>query len=615
MDIGNEFASRCSIHAEKTNQSPSFNENYRESPSQRMEKVSPQILQGEQPIVVAEEETKRWRQTNPLLIANVVEKIFPYLDHASLKSCRAVSSLWSVMSTPLVRACSQIHLGGDLYDNRGDALFSTFYSSPTTPITDTLPMTSLTYNFHHTPPLSSCILFDRVSRVFATFGHSLTSLTLQAFALQDPANSLDTHHFFSVVPHLVGRDCPSLTHLALTHLQNLDIEGSLDPKTESWLNFTSPSVRHLTIAYKSNHRVRPRRALSVLKCLLAIAPNATSLDTNFGYCGGQSLSYFLTTLRDAQISDHLTSFSLSGGPLDNVSMNALNSMTFPRLTSLKMNTFISAQVQTEFIQFLEKLSPTLEKFVMFGDKSPGWEERMTMYEGGFTVDFPLMPKLKVVEYQDYESLRFGSEDFLQRLPNLGELVIRDVQLSLADLMLSQRTLYGTVFSTRRGEITEKNPIYANVHVKKVVLDKVFFPSSENLGSMEKLLKMFPNVEELELAVSFAYQDVYVGQVLDILAKAKVKKLKIKFLDYLQRVDFNLGDMPPVSRFTLPFYIVKGMLCTKALRVLNLTGFCIGENLEETEMCRQLLDAKLVQWKISESVSVTPPSDFSIWNIY
>ncbi|XP_035700871.1 uncharacterized protein LOC118433245 [Folsomia candida] len=151
--------------------------------------------------------------------------------------------------------------------------------------------------------------------------------------------------------------------------------------------------------------------------------------------------------------------------------------------------------------------------------------------------------------------------------------------------------------------------------------------------MKKLLKMFPNVEELELTISFAYQNVYVGQVLDILAKSKVKKLKIKFMQCaelrservaasfqaalanylpkfseLQRLDFILDDMPPMSRFNLPLYIVKGMLCTRSLSVLNLTGFCIGEDLQETEMCRQLLDDKLAQWKISESLM--PYSNFS-----
>ncbi|XP_035704159.1 uncharacterized protein LOC118434524 [Folsomia candida] len=627
MEIGYDIVPRRSIQAKKTNQSTSFNDYYRESLAQRMEKTSPQILQGEQPLVVAEEEeTTSWRQTNPLLIANVLEVIFPHLDHASLKACSQVSSLWSVMATPLLRSRSQIHLEGPLHDDRSDAFLSTL-----TP-TDTLPMASLTYNLHHT---STPFLSERASNFFSTFGHSLTSLTLQAFAHQDPANSLGTNHFFSVVAQLVGRDCPSLTHLTLTHLQNLDY---LDPEIESRLTFTSPSIRHLTISFEGNScLVRPRRALNcmtVLKSLLAIAPNATTLDTDC-LCGGETFMYFLMTLRDSQISSQLTSFSLSGGPLDKVAMNILNSMTFPRLTSLKMNTIITAQVQTEFVQFLEKL-PTLQKFVMFGDKRGkfGLQGRMARYEEGFTMDFSLMPKLKVLEYQNYEGLRLGGEDFLQRLPNLEEVVIRDFQSSLGDMMLCpQRNVWGTIFSPniyKRGKIT---PNYANVHVKKVVLDVVFVPSYENLSSMEKLLKMFPNVEELELTISFAYQNVYVGQVLDILAKSKVKKLKIKFqqcaelrservaasfqaalLNYLpkfsrlQRVDFVLDDMPPMSRFTLPLYIVKGMLSTRSLSVLNLTGFCIGEDLEETEMCRQLLDNKLSQWKISESLM--PYSNFS-----
>ncbi|OXA51133.1 uncharacterized protein LOC118436481 [Folsomia candida] len=626
MEIGYDIVPRRSIHAKKTNQATSFNEYYRESLSQRMEKTSPQILQGEQPFVVdAEEETTSWRQTNPLLIANVLEVIFPHLDHASLKACSQVSSLWSVMATPLLRSRSKIHLEGPLHDDRSHAFLSTL-----TP-TDTLPMASLTYNLHHT---STPFLSERASSFFSTFGHSLTSLTLQAYAHQDPANSLGTNHFFSVVSHLVGRDCPSLIHLNLTHLQNLDY---LDPEIESRLTFTSPSIRHLTISFEGNSLIRPRRALNcmaVLKSLLAIAPNATTLDTDC-LCGGETFMYFLMTLRDSQISGQLTSFSLSGGPLDKVAMNILNSMTFPRLASLKVNTLISAQVQTEFVQFLEKLSPTLQKFVMFGDKRGkfGLQGRMARYEEGFTMDFPLMPKLKVLQHQNYEGLRLGGEDFLQRLPNL-EVMIRDYQVSLADMMLCpQLTVWGTMFSPssyKRGKIT---PNYANVHVKKVVLDVVFVPSYENLSSMEKLLKMFPNVEELELTISFAYHNVYVGQVLDTLAKSKIKELKIKFqqcaelrservaasfhsalVNYLpkfselQRVDFVLDDMPPMSRFNLPLYIVKGMLCTRSLSVLNLTGFCIGEDLEETEMCRQLLDDKLAQWKISESLM--PYSNFS-----
>ncbi|OXA52013.1 uncharacterized protein LOC118436246 [Folsomia candida] len=625
MEIGYDIVPRRSIHAKKTNQATSFNEYYRESPSERMEKISPQ---GQQPLVVAKEETTSWRQTNPLLIANVLDVIFPYLDHASLKTCSQVSSLWSVMATPLLRSRSKIHLEGPLYDERSDAFLSTL-----TP-TDTLPMASLTYNLHHT---STPFLSERASSFFSTFGHSLTSLTLQAYANQDPANSLGTNHFFSVVSHLVGRDCPSLTHLTLSHLQNLDY---LDPEIESSLSFTSPSIRHLTISFEGNSLIRPRRALNcmaALKSLLAIAPNATILDTDC-LCGGETFMYFLMTLRDSKISGQLTSFSLSGGPLDKVAMNILNSMTFSRLTSLKINTLITAQVQTEFIQFLQKLSPTLQKFVMFGDKwrKFGLQGRMARYEEGFMMDFPLMPKLKVFHHQNYEGLRLGSEDFLQRLPNLEEVVIRDFQPSLADMMLCpQLTVYGTMFSPsiyKRGKVTPKNPSYANVHVKKVVLDVVFVPSYENLSSMEKLLKMFPNVQELELTVSFAYQNVYVGQVLNILAKSKIKKLKIKFqqcaelrcgwvaaafhaalVNYLpkfselQRVDFILDDMPPMSRFNLPLYFVKGILCTRSLSILNLTGFSIGD-LEETEMCRQLLDDKLSQWKISESVM--PYSDFS-----
>ncbi|OXA46582.1 hypothetical protein Fcan01_18618 [Folsomia candida] len=634
MEIGYDLVPRHSIHAKKTNQATSFNEYYRESSAQRMEKISPQILQGfeDKPFVVdAKEETTSWRQTNPLLIANVLEVIFPHLDHASLKACSQVSTLWSVMATPLLRSRSQIHLEGSLHDDRSDAFLSTL-----TP-TDTLPMASLTYNLHHT---SSPFLSERASNFFSTFGHSLTSLTLQAFALQDPANSLGTNHFFSVVSQLVSRDCPSLTHLTLSHLQQLDYEDSLDPEIESRLSFTSPSIRHLTISFEGKSSlVRPRRALNctaVLKRLLAIAPNAITLDTDFSLCGEETFTYFLMTLRDAKISGHLTSFSLTGGPLDKVAISVQNSMTFSKLTSLKINAQITAQVQTEFVQFLEKLSPTLQKFEMVGDKWGrfGLQGRMARYEEGFTMDFPLMPKLKVFQFQNYEGLRLGSEDFLQRLPNLGELVICDFQPSLGDMMLCpQRTVFGTMFGPRRyrmGDITAKNP---NVHVKKVVLDVVFVPSFENQGSMDKLLKMFPNVQELELTVSFAYQNVYVGQVLDTLARSKIKKLKIKFLQcaelrservaasfhsalvnclprfsQLQRVDFILDDMPPMSRFTLPLYIVKGILCTRSLSVLNLTGFCIGEDFEETETCRQLLDNKLAHWKLSESLM--PYSDFS-----
>ena len=119
----------------------------------------------------------------------------------------------------------------------------------------------------------------------------------------------------------------------------------------------------------------------------------------------------------------------------------------------------------------------------------------------------------------------GGADFLKRLPNLGELEIRNCRRSsLRDM---RDTVYGTMFKPRE-EIMGENPIYANVHVKKVVLDVVFVPSFENQGSMDKLLKMFPNVEELELTISFAYHNVYVGQVLDTLAKSKIKELKIKF---------------------------------------------------------------------------------------
>ncbi|OXA46567.1 hypothetical protein Fcan01_18736 [Folsomia candida] len=425
------------------------------------------------------------------------------------------------MATPLLRSRSQIHLEGPLHDDRSDAFLSTL-----TP-TETLPMSSLTYNLHHT---STPFLSERASSFFFTFGHSLTSLTLQAYALQDPANSLGTTHFFSVVSHLVSRDCLSLTHLTLSHLQQLDYEDSLDPEIESRLSFTSPSIRHLTISFEGKSLVRPRRALictAVLKRLLAIAPNATTLDTDFSLCGEETFTYFLMTLRDAKISGHLTCFSRTGGPLGKVAMNVLNSMTFSKLTSLKINAQITAQVQTEFVQFLEKLSPTLQKFEMVGDKWGrfGFQGRSARHGEGFALDFPLMPKLRVFQYQNYEGLRLGSEDFLQRLPNLGELVIRDFQSSLGDMMLCpQRTVFGAMFgpiSYRRGEMTAKNP---NVNVKKVVLDVVFVPSFENQGSMDKLLKMFPNVEELELTVSFAYQNVYVGQVLDILAKSKVKKL-------------------------------------------------------------------------------------------
>ncbi|XP_035701371.1 uncharacterized protein LOC118433501 [Folsomia candida] len=628
MEIGNEIAPRRSIHAKKNSQATSFNDYYRPSSSQKMEKSSPQI---QQPLVVAAEKETGHRQTNPFLIAEVLETIFPHLDHASLKTCCEVSSLWCVMATPLLRSRSQIHLEGPLHDDRSDAFLSTL-----TP-TETLPMSSLTYNLHHT---SAPFLSERASSFFSTFGHSLTSLTLQAYALQDPANSLGTNHFFSVVSHLVSRDCPSLTHLTLTHLQHLDYEDSLDPEIESRLSFTSPSIRHLTISFEGKSSlVRPRRALNcmaVLKSLLTIAPNATTLDTDFSLCGGETFTYLLMTLRDAKISPKLTSFSLTGGPLDKVAMSVLNSMTFSKLTSFNMNAQITTQVQTEFFQFLAKLSPTLQKFEMVGDKWGrfGFQGRLARHGEGFALDFPLMPKLKVFQYQNYEGLRLGSEDFLQRLPNLGELVIRDFQSSLGDMMLCpQRTVFGAMFgprSYRRGEVTAKTP---NVHVKKVVLDVVFVPSFENQGSMEKLLKMFPNVEELELTVSFAYQNVYVGQVLDTLARSKIKKLKIKFLQcaelrserveasfhsalmnclprfsQLQRVDFILDDMPPMSRFTLALYTVKGMLCTGLLSVLNLTGFCIGEDLDETEMCRQLLDDKLAQWKISESVM--PHSNFS-----
>ncbi|XP_035716393.1 uncharacterized protein LOC118439299 [Folsomia candida] len=353
------------------------------------------------------------------------------------------------MATPLLRSRSQIHLEGSLHDDRSDAFLSTLI--PTEP----LPMASLTYNLHHTSAPS--FLYERVSSFFSNFGHSLTSLTLQAYALQDPANSLGTSHFFSVMSQLVCRDCPSLIHLTLTHLQNLDY---LDPEIESSLNFTSSSIRHLTISFEGNSLIRPRRSLNcmtVLKCLLAIAPNATILDTDC-LCGGETFMYFLMTLRESQISSQLTSFSLSGGPLDKVAMNILNSMTFSRLTSLKMNTLITAQVQTEFIQFFQKLSPTLQKFVMFGDKS-GKLGRMARYEDGFTMDFPLMPKLKVFQHQNYEGLQLGSEDFLQRLPNLEEVVIRDFQPSLAEMMFCpELTVWGPCSVrafTRGGQLRRK----------------------------------------------------------------------------------------------------------------------------------------------------------------
>ncbi|OXA62688.1 hypothetical protein Fcan01_00299 [Folsomia candida] len=194
------------------------------------------------------------------------------------------------------------------------------------------------------------------------------------------------------------------------------------------------------------------------------------------------------------------------------------------------------------------------------------------------------------------------------------------------------TVYGTMFKPRE-EIMGENPIYANVHVKKVVLDVVFVPSFENLGSIDKILKMFPNVTEFELAVSFAYKNICVGYVLETLAESKIKKIKVKFLacdqlmrgyervsasfhaalerylpkfSELQRVDLILEDMSPMSTFHLPLYVVEGILCTKSLRVLNLTGFSIGQDgEEETEMCRQLLDDKLVQWKISDPYIHTP----------
>ncbi|XP_035716472.1 uncharacterized protein LOC118439340 [Folsomia candida] len=462
-------------------------------------------------------------------------------------------------------------------------------------------MASLTYKLYHTPSTSP--LSDRASHFFTQFGHSLTSLTLQAYAF---SNSKD---YFSIVSHLVGRDCPSLTRLALTHLQHLDYKDPLDPAI---LNFTSPSIRHFTLSFGSNFFPGPRsvsNCAAVFSSLLAIVPNATSLTTS---CPGGGET-FLRTLRDYNISAHLTSFSLTSAPLDMGAMNVLNSMNFGKLTSLKINTQFT--VQPEFIHFLEKLSPTLEKLVIHGDK---WGV-MATYGNGFTMDFPLMPELRVFQHESYECLRVAGDDFLQRLPNLGELVIRDFLSSLVDM---RRTVYGTMFSPRG----EMRPNYANVHVKKVVLGVVFVPSDENLGVMETLLKMFPNVAELEVAVSFAYQNVHVGQVLDTLAKSKIKKLKITFLQCseliservaasfrsvlgnylpkfseLQRVEFILDDMPPMARFNLPLGIVKGILCTKSLSVLNLTGFSLGENLEETEMCRQLVDEKLVQWKLSEGV--------------
>ncbi|OXA53454.1 hypothetical protein Fcan01_10248 [Folsomia candida] len=603
MEIGDHIVPRRSIHAEKTNQGFSFIDYHQESPSERMEDISPQILEDQQPIDVDEEETTSWRQTNPLLIANVLETIFSHVDHATLKTCCTVSSLWCVLATPLLRSRSQIHLGGPLYDERSEAFLSTMSSSAT------LPMASLTYKLHRTCAAHSSFLSSRAANFFSQFGPSLTSLTLQAYHVSNPKQ------YFSVVSHLVGRDCPSLTRLALTHLQFLHFDDPLDPAT---LNFTSPSIRHFTIDWGATFTLRPGRVLNgvaVFKSLLAIAPNATNLAIE---CpdGGETFTLFLRTLRDSQISGHLTTFSLAGAPLDKVAMNVLNSMNFPKLTSFTIDSKIT--VQTEFIQFLEKLSPTLEKLVMFGDN---WGING---EGRITMDFPLMPKLRVFKYENFSGLRVASADFLKRLPNLGELVIRNcVTSSVGDM---RRTVYGTMFSPRE-EIMGENPIYVNVHVKKVVLDVVFVPSFENLGSIDKILKMFPNMAEFELTVSFACKNICVGYVLETLAESKIRKLKIKFLkcaelshervsasfraalerylpkfSELQRVEFTLNDLPSMSRFHLPLYVVEGMLCTKSLRVLNLTGFFIGEDFEEeTEMCRQLLDYKLVEWNISDSV--------------
>ncbi|OXA54520.1 hypothetical protein Fcan01_10590 [Folsomia candida] len=600
MEVANHIVSRRSIHAEKNDEGSSFIEYYREPRPQKMRKISPQILEDQEPLD-AEKETTSWRQTNPLLIANILDVIFPYLDHATLKTCCQVSSLWSVLATPLLRSRSQLHLAGPLLDERSDAFLSTISCS------ETLPMASLTYKVHtHTPfPLS-----DRAARFFAQFGPSLTSLTLEVRDM----SKFSSKHYFTIVSHLVGRDCPSLTHLALTNLQYLRYEDPLDPAI---LNFTSPSIRHLTISF-GDFILRPGTVfnyVAVFKSLLAIAPNATNLTTS---CPdeGETFTLFLRTLRDSQISAQLNSFSLAGAPLDNVVMNILNSMNFQIVTSLEIDTKITVGT-TEVVHFLEKLSPTLEKFVMFGDN---WG---VVADGGITMDFPFMPKLKVFKHQNFLGLRVASADFLKRLPKLGELVIRSwLTLSLRDM---RRSVYGTMFHPRE-DIMGENSIYANLHVKKVVLDAAFVPTFENLGAIDKLLKMFPNVAELELTVSFAYKNICVGYVLETLAESKIRKLKIKFLkcaelservsasfraalerylpkfSELQRVDFILEDMPQISRFHLPLYVVEGMLCTKSLKVLNLTGFSIGKDREEeTERCRQLLDDKLVEWKIFDSV--------------
>ncbi|OXA61484.1 uncharacterized protein LOC118434034 [Folsomia candida] len=379
MEIANDIVPGCSIHAEKNNQGSNFIDY---SPPQRMEKISPQILGDQkQPLaVVSKEEATSWRQTHPLLIAEVLETIFSYVDHATLKTCCTVSSRWSVLATPLLRSRSQIRIlcGGS------EEFFSTISSSAI------LPMASLTYRVHRPSPPSSPFLSDRASSFFAKFGPSLTSLTLHA----DDMTESTSKHYFSIVSHLVSRDCPSLTHLALINLQFLRYDDPLDPAI---LNFTSPSIRHFTISFGTTFSLRPGTVLNgvaVFKSLLTIAPNATNLTTG---ClgGGETFTIFLRMLKDSQISGQLTSFSLHGGPLDKVALNLLNSMNFPKLTSFKIDTKITVQT-TEFMHFLEKLSPLLEKLVMFGDK---WGEKD---EGGITMDFPLMPKLRVFKHQACE---------------------------------------------------------------------------------------------------------------------------------------------------------------------------------------------------------------------
>lgn len=424
------------------------------------------------------------------------------------------------MSSPLISTRSTLSLEGPFTDPRSESFLSTMATSPS----PSLPMGSLIYNLHHFEYSA------RNFRFFSHFGASIKCLTLQAYALQNPANALGTTRFLRVLATILGQNTPSLEQLTITHLHHLEYNSPLDEETHELLALTkNPSIKSLTINFEAQSLSEPPRrglhCMTLLARILAITPNLTALHTECR-CSGETFLYFLMTLRDSQISGQLTKFTINGGPLDNCALTILNEIPFSQLKSLRINSLVTKVDEVRFYSFLEKLSPTLQEFVMFGDKwgKYGMDNRMVRWEEGFSLDFPMMPHLKLFRHQNYEGLRLGGEEFLKKLPALEELIIRDFQPSLGAMMLCpELTVFGNLFNPKK-----RAPVYVNALVKKLTLDVIYIPSYENLGCLKKLLGMFPNIEEIEMAVSFAYNNTYVGHVLEYLGQSGVKRVKITF---------------------------------------------------------------------------------------